>query len=242
VEKPGFRKVELSNVTVAVNTISRTDIRLEVGQVQESVEVQASASLLQTERSDLGKVIDTRAIQSLPLFASGGMRSNVAFASLTPGVVVDLTQDPDTAAGAPRIAGGSSNSNTSLLVDGGESQSERRNDPQMRVVSVEGVQEFKVQTSAYPAEYGRTGNGFLNYATKSGTNEFQNPVCASPQSGAGRERFLHIAPLPSARPSIPSSGGSSWRSDMIPKIFNGKNKASSFAGEVRAPKTLFPTR
>jgi len=242
VEKPGFRKVELSNVTVAVNTISRTDIRLEVGQVQESVEVQASASLLQTERSDLGKVIDTRAIQSLPLFASGGMRSNVAFASLTPGVVVDLTQDPDTAAGAPRIAGGSSNSNTSLLVDGGESQSERRNDPQMRVVSVEGVEEFKVQTSAYPAEYGRTGNGFLNYATKSGTNEFHGTLFAQVRNQAlDANGFFYIAPLPSAKTvhnqvlAAASFGGPIW----IPKVFNGKNKAFFFfAGERSRAKDI----
>src|SRR5437588_139314 len=85
-----------------------------VGQAQETVEVAATALSLQTDRSDLGKVIDTHAIEALPLFASGGMRSNVAFATLTPGVTADLTSDPDTAAGGPRIAGGSSISNASL--------------------------------------------------------------------------------------------------------------------------------
>ena len=219
---------------------------MEVGQVQETVEVQASASLCRRNEATSGKVIDTRAIQSLPLFASGGMRSNVAFASLTPGVVVDLTQDPDTAAGAPRIAGGSSNSNTSLLVDGGESQSERRNDPQMRVVSVEGVEEFKVQTSAYPAEYGRTGNGFLNYATKSGTNEFHGTLFAQIRNQAlDANGFFYIAPLPSAKTvhnqvlAAASFGGPIW----IPKIFNGKNKAfSSSRASVHAPRTSSPTR
>src|ERR1700730_7177520 len=116
VEKPGFRKEEVTSVTVAVNTSTRADIRMEVGQVQETVNVQATASLLQTDRTELGKVIEKRAIEALPLFASGGMRSNVAFATLTPGVAADLTTDPDTAAGGPRIAGGSSISQASPLV------------------------------------------------------------------------------------------------------------------------------
>lgn len=242
VEKPGFRKAEVSDITVAVNTSSRADIRLQVGQVQETVEVKASAALLQTDRSDLGKVIDTHAIQALPLFASGGMRSNVAFASLTPGVSVDLTQDPDTVGGAPRIAGGSSNSNTSLLVDGGESQSERRNDPQMRVVSVEGVEEFKVQTSAYSAEYGRTGNGILNYATKSGTNEFHGALFAQIRNQAlDANGFFYIPPLPSAQTvhnqnlEAASIGGPVW----IPKLFNGRNKAFFFfSGERSRAKDI----
>src|SRR3984893_17156419 len=54
VEKPGFRKAEVTAITVAVNTSTRTDIKLQVGQVQETVEVAAVATALQTDRSDLG--------------------------------------------------------------------------------------------------------------------------------------------------------------------------------------------
>ena len=57
--------------------------------------------------------------------------------------------------------------------------SERRNDPQMRVVSADGIEEFKVQTGAYSAEYGRTSNGILNYTTKSGTNSFHGALMAA---------------------------------------------------------------
>ena len=56
--------------------------------------------------------------------------------------------------------------------------SERRNDPQMRVVSAEAVEEFKVQTSAYSAEFGRASNGVLNYTTKSGTNALHGSFMA----------------------------------------------------------------
>jgi hypothetical protein len=169
-EKEGFRKAEAPNVVVQVNTTSRLDIHMQLGAVQETIQVEATTPLLQTDKSDLGTVVDNKAIQQLPLFINGGLRSNLAFASLAPGVAMNLTSDPDTTGGAPRIAGGQANG-ASLLVDGAESMSERRNDPQMRVVSAEAVEEFKVQTSAYSAEFGRASNGVLNYTTKSGTNQ-----------------------------------------------------------------------
>ena len=168
-EKEGFRKAEASNVVVQVSTTTRLDIQMQVGAVQETIQVESTAPLLQTDRSDLGTVVDNRAIQQLPLFINGGLRSNVAFTSLAPGVTMNIASDPDTTGGAPRIAGGQANG-ASLLVDGAESMSERRNDPQMRVVSAEAVEEFKVQTSAYSAEFGRSSNGVINYTTKSGTN------------------------------------------------------------------------
>lgn len=95
VEKTGFRKAELMNVAVAVDTNSHADIKLELGQVQETVQVQTSVSQLQTDRSDLGVIIDKQAVADLPLFVSGGMRSNLAFAELAPGVRTDLSQDVD---------------------------------------------------------------------------------------------------------------------------------------------------
>ena len=112
----------------------------------------------------------------------------------------------------------------------------------MRVVSVEGVEEFKVQTSAYPAEYGRTGNGFLNYATKSGTNEFHGTLFAQVRNQAlDANGFFYIAPLPSAKTvhnqvlEAASFGGPIW----IPKVFNGKNKAFFFfAGERSRAKDI----
>ena len=76
------------------------------------VEVQGTAALLQTDRSDLGRIVDNRAIQQLPLFINGGLRSNLAFALLTPGANASITSDPDTA-GALRIAGGVGNGATS---------------------------------------------------------------------------------------------------------------------------------
>jgi Carboxypeptidase regulatory-like domain/TonB-dependent Receptor Plug Domain len=241
VEMQGFRKSEMTGVNVAVNTDTRIDIKLEVGQVKETVEVQSTASVLQTDRSDLGKVIDTQAISDLPLFVSGGMRSNLAFATLAPGVRTDLSQDVDEG-GSPVVGGGTGGSNTSYLVDGGESTSQRRNDPQMRVTSVEGIEEFKVQTSAYSAEYGHTSNGILNYTTKSGTNEFHGTLFAQIRNQAlNANGFFYVAPLPSAQTvhnqndEAVSIGGPV----IIPKVVNLRNRAFFFfSGERSRAKDI----
>src|SRR5436190_1820332 len=225
-EKEGFRKAEIADVQVQVSTTSRVDIRLQVGTLTEVVEVQGTTPLLQTEKSDLGRVVDNKAIQQLPLFANGGLRSNLAFALLTPGANASITNDPDTA-GTLRIAGGVGNG-ASLLVDGGEAMSERRNDPQMRVVGADGVEEFKVQTGAYSAEYGRTSNGILNYTTKSGTNDFHGSLMATIRNehlnAGGFFWDAHTPTIHRQALAAASIGGPIW----IPKLYNGRNKAFFF--------------
>src|SRR5262245_59560806 len=231
-EKEGFRKSEIAEILVQVNTTSRVDIRLQLGSLTEVVEVQGQASLLQTERSDLGRIVDNKALQQLPLFINGGLRSNLAFSLLTPGANASITSDPDTA-GTLRIAGGVGNG-ASLLLDGSESMSERRNDPQMRVVSADGIEEFKLQTGAYSAEYGRTSNGILNYTTKSGTNSFHGALMTAIRNenlNAGgffygaHSNTIHCQNLEAA-----SVGGPIW----IPKVYNGRNKAFFFFSGERS--------
>ena len=152
-----FGAAEAANVVVQVNTTSRLDIQMQLGAVQETIQVESTTPLLQTDRSDLGTVVDNRAIQQVPLFINGGLRSNLAFTSLAPGVTMNLQNDPDTVGGAPRIAGGQANG-ASLLVDGGESMSERRNDPQMRVVSAEAVENHIVRHAQEGLPHGQAWN------------------------------------------------------------------------------------
>ena len=83
----GFNKAEISGVVVQVATVSTVDIQLAVGAVEQTVEVTAAAPLLDVQGTNLGKVIPTQAIHDLPLFISGGLRSNLAFVILTPGVI-----------------------------------------------------------------------------------------------------------------------------------------------------------
>jgi Carboxypeptidase regulatory-like domain/TonB dependent receptor len=237
-EKDGFRKAQAANVLVQVNTTTRLNIQMELGAVQETVQVASTTPLLQTDRSDLGTVVDNKAIQLLPLFINGGLRSNLAFTSLTPGVTMNLQSDPDTVGGAPRIAGGQANG-ASLLLDGGESMSERRNDPQMRVVSAEAVEEFKVQISAYTAEFGRSSNGVLNYTTKSGTNSLHGTFMAQLRhEKLNAKGFFWGArgeSIQRQHVEATSIGGPVY----IPKIYDGRNKTFFFfAGERSRAKNF----
>ena len=218
-EKAGFRKAQTSGVAVHVATVSNVDISLAVGAVDQSVEVTAATPLLDVQGTNLGKVIPKKAIQDLPLFISGGLRSNLAFVVLTPGVIG--------ASSNPRIGGGLLDGQSEQL-DGAESNSERRNDPAMNGVSVEGMEEFKVQSSSYSAEFGRTSNGVINWVTKSGTNKIHGSLFVFNRNEVFNARGFTTAP--SKRPIVRqwNPGGSVGGPIYLPKIFDGRNKAFFF--------------
>lgn len=162
VEHPGFNKWESQDVVININTLVTLDAQMVVGATSETVVVTAAPPLLSEEGSNLGKVMTNQQISELPLSLGGGPRSTYAFIPLLPGV---------TTANGDRIAGGLLQG-SSILMDGAESMSQRRNDEGMNGVSVEAIQEFKVQSSSYSAEFGRLSNGIVNFGLKSGTNNF----------------------------------------------------------------------
>jgi hypothetical protein len=162
VEHPGFSKWETAEVVVNINTLVSLNVQLTVGAASETVVVTGAPPLLSEEGSNLGKVMTNEQISELPLSLGGGPRSTYAFIPLLPGV---------TTANGDRIAGGLIQG-SSILMDGAESMSQRRNDEGMSGVSVEAIQEFKVQSSSYSAEFGRLSNGIVNFGLKSGTNTF----------------------------------------------------------------------
>lgn len=220
-EKAGFRRVEANGITVDVNAVVDFDIKLQIGAVGQSVEVSAAAILLETQGTNLGKTIPTQAINDLPLFISGGLRSAMAFIVLTPGVLGGL------ASTNPRISGGLTSGQSELL-DGAESQSERRNDAAIQAISVEALQEFKVQSGAYSAEFGRTSNGVINFVTKSGTNDLHGSGFVFNRNEFFNARGFTLTPTvrPVTRQWNPgfSVGGPVF----IPKVYNGRNKAFFF--------------
>ncbi len=224
-EGTGFRKAEVSGVVVQVATVTDANIMLAIGTLEQTVEVSAAAPLLDTQGTNLGKVIPKQAIRDLPLFIGGGLRSNLAFVILTPGVIGPANN--------PRIGGGLLDGQSEQL-DGAEAQSERRNDPAMNGVSVEGMEEFKVQSSSYSAENGRTSNGVINWVTKSGTNELHGSAFVFNRNEVFNARGFTIAP--SKRPIVRqwNPGGSLGGPIFIPKVFDGRNKAFFFFAFERA--------
>jgi hypothetical protein len=224
-DKAGFRKAETAGVRVDVASVVDVDVKLTIGGVDQTVEVIAAEPLLETQGSNLGKVLPARAINDLPLFIGGGLRSNLAFVILTPGVIGP--------AGNPRIGGGLLDGQSEQL-DGAESNSERRNDPGLNGVSVEGMEEFKVQSSGYSAEYGRTSNGVINWVTKSGTNTVHGSAFVFNRNEVFNARGFTFTP--SKRPIVRqwNPGGSFGGPIFIPKVFDGRNKAFFFFAYERA--------
>src|SRR5688572_5687561 len=169
VEAAGFKKFSSGRFTLTVQQQATVDARLDVGGVNETVEVSASAAHVNTTIANLGQVIDNKAIVSLPNLA----RNPMAFTYLTPGVVGSGGRPGDS--NTNFVANGSRNSTSDVLLDGVSVVTVEQNSGVTDLKyspAVDSVQEFKVQTNFFSAEFGQTGGAVVNMVTKSGTNRF----------------------------------------------------------------------
>jgi hypothetical protein len=169
VEAPGFKKYSQTNIPLSVQQQATFDVMLEVGEVTTSVEVNSQAPLLNTTIANLGQVIDNRYMLSLPNIG----RSALSFLNLTPGVVgANGTVSPSN---TNFVANGTRNSTSDVLVDGAIVNTTEQNTGATDLKwtpSVDAVQEFKMQTTFFSAEYAQSGGAIINMVTKSGTNSF----------------------------------------------------------------------
>jgi hypothetical protein len=168
VEAPKFAKAEIKELTVAVDARLKVDIRLLLEGVRETVAVRSSSIRLETETSELGAVIDRERIQNLPL----NRRDFLQLALLTPGVAPPVEDSELSQRGsfAMHVNGGREEFNNYLL-DGIDN-----NDPNVnRYVlqpSVDSIQEFKIGTNNFSAQYARSAGGQVNVITQRGGNDF----------------------------------------------------------------------
>jgi outer membrane receptor protein involved in Fe transport len=171
VKKDGFKPVVQDRVILQVEQVLRLDYTLEAGAVTETVNVTATAAAaLETETSSLGKVVDQQRIQNLPLLG----RNPYSLVALVPGArpsagLNDLPVD-QISQSFVSINGARGNQNEYLL-DGAPNTAAAQNQPVV-FVNPDAVQEFKVETNNFSAQYGRAGGGVFNIVTRSGTNQF----------------------------------------------------------------------
>jgi outer membrane receptor protein involved in Fe transport len=163
-ELQGFRRFSQGPVTVQVNQETRVNATLAVGALEETITVQAEGSLVQTTTSAVGKVVDGKQIVDLPL--SG--RNFADLGLLTPGVTT--RGQSTTAQGNSFYVHGQRDDANNFLLDGTSDNSLEGNTLQARP-NVDAVQEFKIQTSNFSAEFGRNSGSVVNVVTKSGTND-----------------------------------------------------------------------
>jgi len=172
IEKPGFRRFVREPITVEVQSAVRIDVPMQVGDVTQTVEVQAQTPLIQTEDASLGRVVESRKVLEMPLNG----RNIFGLVALVPGVVPG-GQSGTTPTGANpfawgnyQIGGGQSNQSASFL-DGAPLNTVYGNLTSL-VPTQDAIQEFRVQTNNLGPEFGHLAGGAINLTTKSGTNSF----------------------------------------------------------------------
>jgi Carboxypeptidase regulatory-like domain/TonB dependent receptor-like, beta-barrel len=174
-EAPGMKRYHAQDLALKVAQPGRLDIRLEVGDTMEIVDVSTPVLLLNADTAAQGTVIREEKIKSLPLNG----RQFLQLALLVPGAngggrAVQQSQFRQGMMGGLSVSGGRTN-NTSFLLDGAINI-----DPDYSSLtyspSVDAIAEFQVQTGMFPAEYGRASGGQVNVVTKSGGNDFHGSV------------------------------------------------------------------
>jgi hypothetical protein len=176
VEMPGFKSQTVPNLVLQLHQKARVNFKLELGDVAETVEVSASAAALKTEDATVGQVIENRRVIELPL--NGRNISNLAV--LVPGVQFGLRTGladgqggfPIPGAGVSIIANGIREIYGTVALDGVDAKNPRVHTT-VFTPSIEAIEEFKVQTGSYSAEYGQGGGGIIQVSMKSGTNQLR---------------------------------------------------------------------
>jgi outer membrane receptor protein involved in Fe transport len=166
-EKQGFRPQTQTGITVQVDQTVRVEFTLQIGSVSERVEVTTAAPLIDTSTSSLGQVIGNKQILDLPLNGRNAFALGLLSGNTIPvqGMGTNL----------PFVTGGGRFGLNDVLLDGVDNNTSVTSGSIGRAgiaytPSVDAVEEFKVKTSTFSAEYGRSAGGIISATTKSGTN------------------------------------------------------------------------
>jgi hypothetical protein len=174
-ELTGFKKIVRQNVKVDVNTTIRVDMKLEVGQLTEAVTVSAETPVLQTDRTDTGRILESKMVSELPLTFNRNFQSllivvpgstrphreHSAFFNSQDSLAVEINGQPRQANNT-LIEGLDNNHKTGLL--------------QVIIPAADALETVSISTSNYDAEFGRAGGAVTNVTLKSGTNDLKGSL------------------------------------------------------------------
>ena len=233
-EHSGFKSATSNNVEVQVQQTVRLDVTLQVGQVSESVEVSAQADLLQAENASVGTVVENKAIVELPLNG----RSYLSLVALAANA---NTLSPSSGQAGSREGGDRANQSISaagqrIMFDYFTLDGVNNTDPNFLsyivLPSIDALQEFKVQTGVYPAEFGHEATQ-INVLTKSGGNVYHGALFEFVRNDV-------FDAIPYAFTSVhPTKSPFKWNDFgfeidgpvRIPKLFNGRNRLFFMAND-----------
>jgi hypothetical protein len=234
-EAPGFKVSVNSGITLTPGATVRADIILQLGQVSESVQVTAEASLLQTDSARVNTAVTPKFVEDLPLVVGGQLRSPLDLVSVVPEA---RSNNEVNATNNLTVAGGQEGG-WDLTVDGFSATPaapfEQRLWTMVNSPSVDAIQEFAVDTNGFKAEFGHAGGGSFAFVSKSGTNQFHGNLyeflrndyldAAGFFDNANNKR----KPVLKQHDFGGTIGGPVW----IPKVYDGRNKSFFFLSNER---------
>jgi hypothetical protein len=227
VESAGFRSASRDGLTLNVGQRATVDFHLELGAVTEQVVVTAETPMLETSSADRGGVIDNERVAEFPLNARNPFMLSMLVAGVNYNGNIIYQRPFDNGAIADWSINGSRNRQNEFLLDGAPNNAQAGGNNLAYVPPVDAVQEFKIQTNSFDAQYGKTGGGIVNVSLKSGgnaihgtayefarrnawdANSFQNNARGAPKDG----HFLDQYGFQISGPIV------------LPKIWDGHNKS-----------------
>jgi len=224
VEGMGFKRLEQKGLTLNVLQDAQVEFRLEVGSTSEIMEVTARGPLLDSNSGQLGQVIENQSIANLPL----NQRNPFSLILLAPGVTGTVGT---TFTGLQFNVNGGRSGTTDVLLDGIPSTPPTDAYNALTIFpSVDAVQEFKVQTSSYSAEFGLSGGGIINLIYKSGTNAVHGSAYDFLRNSVmdANNFFANRTGTPLASFKRNQFGGSLGGPVLLPRIYDGRNRTFFF--------------
>jgi Carboxypeptidase regulatory-like domain len=224
VEAQGFKRFLRKPVILTVDQTARVDALLEPGQITESITVEGGAPLIASESSAVGQVVNNTTIVDLPLNG----RNFISLGLLTPGTTganPNASTVRSRSGGAALTANGQRADHNNYLLDGVDNN-ETNLGLAVLVPSVDAIQEFKVQTSNYSAEFGRGAGAVINVAIKSGTNQLHGTVFEFVRNDIFDSRNAFVTSKDPLRRN--QFGFSAGAPVYVPQIYDGRNKTFWF--------------
>ena len=213
IEHTGFHRVKEADYELQVDQTARFDVKLEVGSVNEIVEVKAETPVISTESAVRGDVIANQEIAETPL--DGRDFTDIAL------LVAGVGRKAQGASGSGFTINGARSDNTNFVIDGFNDQNPRGGTAQARP-PIDALMEFKMQTSNYPAELGRLAGGVMNVVLKTGGNRIHGTLFEYLRNDKFDARNFFDPTSPSLRRN--QFGGIVDGPVIIPKLYNGHNK------------------
>lgn len=224
VSSPGFRTAEVAEQRLTVADVIRQDVTLAIGQVTESITVEASGIQVNTVDAQLGRAIID--IPDLPILSGAGGRNPLTLLLIQPGVHGSGTVGVS--------VNGQRGRGNNFSLDGGDSNNSVSNEAQgVNAISPNAVSEFRLVTGAMKAEYGRNSGGTVEVITKSGSNQFHGGLSEQFRNTKLNSVPFFVKSIAGGTPTTFSNG--------LPRKpqWNTNDFDANFGGRVIRDRTFF---